>query len=138
MNKVITGICIFLLLVSCGKEDNSLIPEVPVNLSIPVNDPRINGLYNSAGKVVILEGYGYAGLILYSRSDRVIVAYDRCSTVNPEQKNKLQHLTGSIVEDKVSGALFNLEDGSPAKSPAVRSLKRYGISSNGGIILVYN
>jgi len=138
--KVFAGLSVFMMLffTSCGK-DESLIPDVPVNLNIPVNDFRISGLTTIAGKVIILEGHGVAGLILYSRlSDRVIVAYDRCSTVNPEKKNKLDLLAGSIVEDKASGAQFNLEDGSAVKAPATRSLKRYGVSSNGSTISVYN
>lgn len=138
--KALTGLSILIIFffVSCGKEDNSLIPDVPVSFSVPVNDPRISGLTTVAGKIIILDGYGYAGLILYSRSDKVIVAYDRCSTVNPEKKNKLDILTGNIVVDKASGAYFNLEDGSAAKAPATRSLKRYGVSNNGSTISVYN
>lgn len=138
--KVFAGLSVFIMLffTSCGK-DESLIPDVPVNLNIPVNDFRISGLTTIAGKVIILEGHGVAGLILYSRlSDRVIVAYDRCSTVNPEKKNKLDLVGGSIVEDKASGAQFNLEDGSAVKAPASRSLKRYGVSNNGSTISVYN
>jgi len=138
MNKIFTGlILIFSIIFSCKKEDESYIPDVPVNLNIPVNDPRISGL-NSKGNAVTIAGYGYAGLILYRRADDVIVAYDQCSTVNPFQKNKVQVLAGSIVEDKVSGALFNLEDGSPAKAPAVRPLRRYSVSNNGNIISVIN
>jgi nitrite reductase/ring-hydroxylating ferredoxin subunit len=132
------SVIMMIFFTSCGKEQ-SLIPDVPVNLNIPVNDPRINGLTTVAGKVIILEGHGIAGLILYSRlSDKVLVAYDRCSTVNPEKKNKLDLLAGSIVEDKVSGAQFNLEDGSAVKAPATRSLKRYSVSINAGTISVYN
>lgn len=138
--KVFTGLSVLLVFffTSCGKEQ-SLIPDVPVNLNVPINDFRISGLTSVTGKVVILEGYGVAGLILYSRlSDRVIVAYDRCSTVNPEKKSRLDLLAGSIVEDKISGAQFNLEDGSAVKAPATRSLKRYSVSTNGGMISVYN
>ncbi len=138
--KVFKGLAVLVILffTSCGK-DESLIPDVPVNLNVPINDFRISGLTTTAGKVIILEGHGVAGLILYSRlSDKVIVAYDRCSTVNPEKKNKLDLLAGSIVEDKASGAQFNLEDGSAVKAPATRSLKRYGVSINAGTISVYN
>lgn len=116
-----------LLLVACVKNDGSLVPDVFVNYSVPINDPGISAL-NSPGGAVVVNNYGVAGLIIYRRSDGQYMAYDRCSTVNPEQKNAVvlddPNLTAT---DPASGAKFSMYDGSPVKAPAKRSLKQYTV-----------
>lgn len=118
-------IMINLFLLSCVKDGENIIPDVPVNFSVPINDPRISRL-NGAGGAVVIDGYGYAGLIIYRKSDGEIVAYDRCSSVNPLSKCKLILGDPTITaNDPCSGAIFLLSDGSPAKAPATRPLKQY-------------
>jgi nitrite reductase/ring-hydroxylating ferredoxin subunit len=140
MTKIHLGILfiINLLLLSCVKDGANIIPDVPVNFSIPINDPRISRL-NSAGGAVIINGYGYAGLILYKRPDGVIVAYDRCSSVNPVSKCQLTLGDPTIIaNDPCSGAIFLLSDGSPAKAPATRPLKQYLVTVTSFQISVLN
>lgn len=124
------------LIQSCGK-DESYIPDIPFSINISTNE--LENIGDSPGKVVVLarQGAGVAGLVFYNNGSRIL-AYDRCSTVNPEQQNAVVFLAGSFVEDKVSGALFDLNDGSPAKAPGVRALKRYSVSVNGNFITVRN
>lgn len=130
--KYVVGLLFILILgVSCGKERN-LVPNVPVNFSSPLTDPRLSRL-STAGGAVSLTGYGVAGLIIYRRADNAYVAYDRCSTVNPEQKNPINiddpNLTAT---DPVSGAKYSLYDGSPVKAPAKTSLRQYSVTITGG------
>lgn len=116
-----------LLLVACVKNDGSLVPDVFVNYLVPINDPSISAL-NSPGGAVVVNGHGVAGLIIYRRSDGQYMAYDRCSTVNPEQKCAINlddpNLTAT---DPCSGAKFSMYDGAPVKAPAKRGLKRYQV-----------
>lgn len=116
-----------LLLVACVKNDGSLVPDVYVNFSIPINDPTISAL-NSPGGAVAINGHGVAGLIIYRRADGMYMAYDRCSTVNPEQKCQIvlddPNLTAT---DPCSGAKYSMYDGAPVKAPAKRSLKQYNV-----------
>lgn len=137
MKNVIGLLLILILGASCAKENN-LIPNVPVNFSSPLTDPRLSRL-STAGGAVSLTGYGVAGLIIYRRADNAYVAYDRCSTVNPEKKNAINiddpNLTAT---DPVSGAKYSLYDGSPVKAPATTSLRQYSVTIAGNTIQVTN
>ncbi|MHA4893130.1 Rieske (2Fe-2S) protein [Pedobacter sp. PWIIR3] len=128
---------IVILLIGCGKEQN-FIPNVPVNFSAPLTDPRLIRL-SSPGGAVALTGYGVAGIIIYRTNAGGYVAYDRCSTVNPEKACAVELDDPSFTAtDKCSGAKYLLEDGSPAKAPAKTSLKRYNTYISGNSIQVTN
>ncbi|MES2417041.1 MAG: hypothetical protein V4541_02575 [Bacteroidota bacterium] len=131
---------LFLMIVvgiSCAKEENFL-PNLPVNFSSPITDPRLSRL-SSAGGAVSLTGYGIAGLIIYRRADNAYVAFDRCSTVNPQQKNAVNIDDPSLTAtDPVSGAKYSLYDGSPVKAPAKTSLKQYTVTIAGNTLQVTN
>ncbi len=131
MRKIIGLFLVILLCISCAKENN-LIPNIPVNFSSPLTDPRLSRL-SAVGGAAIVNG-GIAGIIIY-RSANAYVAYDRCSTVNPEQKNAIVVDEPSVTAtDPVSGAKYFLEDGSPGKAPAKTSLKKYTITITGNAI----
>lgn len=130
MKYLYSVLFISLLLTSCGK-DTGYIPDVAVNLSLPLTDPRLSRL-SSPGGAVLISGYGIAGLVLYRRTDNGYAAFDRCSTVNPEQKCAVTLDDPTLtVTDPCSGAKFLLEDGSPVKAPAVRALKSYTVAISG-------
>jgi len=135
--RQITGLWLLILSIwGCAKEN--VLPDLPVNFSAPISDPRLNRLSTGGGAVAI-NGYGLAGLIIYRRIDGAYMAYDRCSTVNPEQRNPLVIDEPSITAtDPVSGAKYLLEDGSPAKAPAKSFLKRYQVILAGNTIHVTN
>ncbi|MEY5068352.1 MAG: hypothetical protein RLZ47_214 [Bacteroidota bacterium] len=127
-----------ILLCACAKDDGGRIPDVYVYYQIPVNHPSMNAL-NNAGGSVLVDGHGVAGLIIYKRLiDNKIVAYDRCSSVNPEKKCAVNIENTFTAVDPCSGAKFFLEDGSPALAPAKRALKAYGVSVNGLYLVVSN
>ena len=137
MKKLIGFLFMAILITSCAKED-TLIPDLPVNFSAPLTDPRLSRL-SSAGGAVTLNGYGVSGIIIYRRADNAYVAYDRCSTVNPEQKNAVVVDDPSLTAtDPASGAKYSLYDGSPVKAPATRSLKQYGVTIAGNTLQVTN
>jgi hypothetical protein len=127
----------FTLLAGCGKEEN-FIPNVPVSFSAPLTDPRLLRL-SSPGGAVVITGFGVAGIVIYRTTSGNYVAYDRCSTVNPERQCAVELDDPSFtVTDKCSGAKYLLEDGSPAKAPAKTSLKRYNTYISGNSIQVTN
>lgn len=132
-----TGLWLLILFsMACAKE--SLLPDIPVNFSAPLTDPRLNRL-SSAGGAVAINGHGIAGLIIYRRPDNAYVAYDRCSTVNPEKKNPVSIDDPSLTAtDPVSGAKYSLYDGSPVKAPAKTFLKRYNVIIAGNTLQVTN
>lgn len=137
MNRVIGFLIVFGLFSSCGKEQN-FVPDYPVNFSAPLTDPRLLNL-NSPNGAVSFNGYGVAGIIIYRRIDNSYAAYDRCSTVNPEQKNAVVIDDPSLTAtDPASGAKYLLNDGSPVKAPAKTSLKRYAVTIAGNTLYVRN
>ena len=134
-----SSLCLILyLFLSCSKDREERIPDVPVNFRAPLNDPRVTHL-NSAGAAVAISGHGVAGIIIYRRPDNAYVAFDRCSSVNPEKKCAVIPDDPSLTAtDPCSGAKFSLHDGTPVKAPAKRPLKQYQVNVTSFEISVYN
>ncbi len=125
-------------LMGCGKDNGSYIPSVSVNFQTSLNDPRLSRL-NSSGGAVIINGYGLAGLIIFRTGTGNYVAYDRCSSYEPEKRCAVTiDDTGLTATDPCSGSKFLLSDGSPVKTPATRSLKAYSVYVNNFNIFVSN
>ncbi|TKC04447.1 Rieske (2Fe-2S) protein [Pedobacter frigoris] len=138
MIRKLSGVFLLVLtFVGCGK-DNLVIPNVPVNFSAPLTDPRLIRL-SSPGGAVAFSDYGVAGIVIYRTTNGSYVAYDRCSTVNPQKMCAVELDEPSFtVTDKCSGAKYLLEDGSPAKAPAEIALKKYTTYIAGNTLHVTN
>jgi len=138
MSKIalLVGIC--LIFVSCGK-DPSGVPDVSFSFRVSIfGDPKYSGLSTSNGFVEV-PGYGVAGLIIYRTPFDELVAYDRCSTVNPEKECAVHvDATALTATDPCSGAIFLLLDGSAQKTPAKKPLKKYYVTESNGQISVSN
>lgn len=115
-------LCVCLL--GCGKQ-NEVVPYVPVNVIIQKGDPRYNTI-NSAGSVISFPG-GVAGIVAYNSGGN-IVAFDRCSSYQPEKLCAVVPDEGlPTATDPCSGSKFSLMDGTPVKAPATRSLRIYTV-----------
>lgn len=114
-----------ILISACGK-DGSYIPNAYVNYHITIQEFQFR---KSASGVLLVSNQGVAGLIIFQRADGVYLAFDRCSSVNPEQKCAVvPDDTGITATDPCSQSKFSLYDGSPVKAPATRSLKQYQVA----------
>jgi nitrite reductase/ring-hydroxylating ferredoxin subunit len=137
MKKVYFLLSVTMLCFSCAKNPDP-IPNVAVDFEDSLSDPRLSAL-NGAGGVVLINGYGIAGLILYREPDGSYAAYDRCSSYKPENKCAVtldpSHLT---VTDPCSGSIFSLLDGTPVKAPASVALKAYYVTVSNYEIFVSN
>lgn len=121
---------------SCVKSSD-YVPDVAVNFSAPLSDPRLSKL-TAAGGAVLISGYGVSGLVIY-RSPSGYVAYDRCSSYQPEKRCAVTLDDPALtVTDPCSGSKFSLNDGSPVKAPATRSLKSYTVNVSNNEIFVSN
>jgi nitrite reductase/ring-hydroxylating ferredoxin subunit len=121
----------------CGKGGNVL-PYVAVNFEAPLTDPRLSAL-NAPGGVVLISGYGVAGLILYREPDGTYAAYDRCSTYKPQNLCAVTLNSGHlVVTDPCSGSEWSLYDGTPVKGPASKSLQSYNVSVSNYELFVSN
>lgn len=128
---------VLIVFVSCGK-DPSGIPDVPVNFFMRLDHPNMRPI-NTPGGSVEISGYGVAGLIIYKSFFEGYLAYDRCSTVNPERRCIVKvDSTGITATDPCSKAVFSLEDGAPQKPPGEMPLKKYSVSISNNTIYVIN
>jgi nitrite reductase/ring-hydroxylating ferredoxin subunit len=109
---------------SCGKTNQSYIPNVSVSFSASLSDPRLSALSSNGGAVLLTGG---------------VAGYDRCSSYEPEKRCAVTLDSPTFtVTDPCSGAKFSLTDGSPVKAPATQSLKAYTVSIGNNLISVYN
>lgn len=89
------------------------------------------------GGVAVSNTGGVAGLIVVHRNGQYI-AYDRCSTVNPEKRCAVEvDGSGLIAIDPCTKAKWILTNGSPADI-AECPLKPYRTRIQGDVIYVYN
>jgi nitrite reductase/ring-hydroxylating ferredoxin subunit len=122
---------------SCGKSGD-LVPNVAVSFQADISDPRLSAL-NSPGGAVIIPGYGVAGLLIYREPNLSYVAYDACSSYQPQNHCAVVLDNNSLTcTDPCSGSKFSLADGTPVKAPATRSLKPYSINVSNFEIFVSN
>ena len=137
MRKLVLVILTSFYFLSCGK-GGSVVPSIPVNFQTSFTDPRVSKL-STQGGAIIVNGYGIAGLVIYRRPDGVYVAYDRCSSYQPEKKCAVTiDDTGFTVTDPCSGSKFSLEDGTPVKAPATAVLRAYQVITTQFTIQVIN
>jgi nitrite reductase/ring-hydroxylating ferredoxin subunit len=138
MRIKLTYLFILISLLSCSKDNIDRIPDVYVSYKITLQEFNIKST-NGLLLVNNQANAGVAGLIIYKRADGAFVAYDRCSSVNPQKRCAVvpddPNLTAT---DPCSGAKFSLFDGSPVKAPAQRSLKQYRVIITNFDLMVVN
>lgn len=120
---------------SCSGDSCNVVPDRSFKTNI--NQAEHIGVFSTNGWAYAKGGY--AGLIVYNMGTQAsprLIAYDRCSTVNPEQGNKVE-VDGFMIVDPVSGAKWLLIDGSPAEL-AECPLKPYRVGQSGNVFYVQN
>ena len=120
---------------SCGSGACNVVPNRSFNTRI--GQGEYVSLFATGGWAYVPGGY--AGLIVYNVGTQQaprLVAYDRCSTVNPEQGNRVE-VEGQLVVDRVSGAKWLLLDGSPA-AIAECPLRPYNVNQQGVTFVISN
>ncbi len=138
MKQLCTAFLLLFLFAACGKQGN-VVPYVAVNFPVQLNDPRYTQL-RSVGSAVTINGYGVAGVIV-ANTVNGYRAYDRCSAYEPEKRCAVTIDDNKIlVTDPCSGSKWLLQDGTPSKAPAVRSLKPYNvyIDPSGNFLTISN
>lgn len=141
MFKRIHYLIILLLLFvaqSCTKGGCNVIPTVYFKTKF--SQAEVPSAFNIGG-YAFLTG-GVSGVVVYNLGKSGVydfVAYDRCSTVNPEEKNKviLDPNNAFLLLDEASGAQWLLQDGSPVKI-AECPLRSYHVSGQGNVFYVEN
>jgi len=133
---LITGWVALLLLFSCDKDQNKIIPYVPVSFVIDLN--IVNDLM-VPGNSVYFHGVGFAGIIVYCEFQGSYYAYDAACTHEISQGCILKN-EGILATCPCCKSQFLLISGAyPAKGPAAFPLQSYHVSMLGSSKLqVYN
>lgn len=128
-----------MVLGSCQRDRNNIIPNVLVDIEININNPEYINLM-AVGGSMYLNG-GSRGIVVYRYSQDSFVAFDRHCPYNPSEAcGQVTFDTSSaiILKDNCCGSQFLLTDGSIYSGPATNSLKRYQTFFDGTILRVYN
>lgn len=114
-----------MLLAGCRKENDSQVPNVPVNITIYLSLPEYSAL-NSVGNSILING-GYKGIVVYRKSIDAFAAYDRACPFDPTTSGAILVVDSSLVQvrDNKCGSRFSLFDGSITNGPATRPLRAY-------------
>jgi hypothetical protein len=134
--KVFVLLSIAILLFSCAKEGCNVIPSVSVHHGFSQgSNPK---LFVSGGSDII-DGIGVSGTIVHNLGNDRFIAYDRCSTVNPEKRNRVELDSDNsfVIRDPASGAKWLLLDGSPMEIAAC-PLKPYAVRKAGNLYYIQN
>jgi len=125
-----------ILLVSCGKINESPVPYQKVNFIVNLN--IVNAL-NVPGNSVYFANYGYGGVIVCCEYPGSYYAFDATCTVETRPDCRVQS-EGVIAECPCCGSKYILIDnGYPVEGPATIPLKQYHVSIMNNIELrVYN
>ena len=127
-----------LVLISCS-DDAVLpdIPNVPVNIQVPVNSLQYPELRQDGG-YVYLNG-GYKGILLVRQNAATYLAFEQACPYHPTDpcaKVEVDESNLFIVDD-CCGSQFNFS-GQVTSGPATYGLKQYATALSGSILYITN
>jgi len=137
MQKLIITI-FFLSLLSCGTSDdgNTLLPNVPVNETVFLNNPSALDLKFPTGSITISGGI--AGIIIYNFDDNQFFAWDRaCPHEEPQKRCVLNVVDTFWMECSCDDIRFSILNGSP-QSGTQFSARQYRVIKNGDSLIITN
>lgn len=120
---------------SCQKEHNTIIPYVPVSLTINLN---INNALTVPGNSLLFPG-GYGGIVVYCEMPGSYYAFDATCTHEVNNTCTVEN-DGVLGTCPCCGSQFVFLSGAyPSKGPAEMPLKQYNVSQvNSFTLHVYN
>lgn len=132
---------LFLLALSCKNktsDTDSVIPNVPVNFLVNLDDNRYFNLKNDGGFVNI-SGIGVKGIILYRINATNYTAFERASPVNPYGACNIITMDPSriFLEDTCANAKFDLQ-GNSSDGVSAYPLKKYFTELNNSKLQIFN
>ena len=135
--RVLAAIIVLLLVFpGCGKDRQTAIPYVYVNLELHPNTLD----YIGVGSYKYVNG-GYRGIVIYRLLPDEFRVYERCCPFDPEKTGAQVSVDPSFftATDPVCTSKFSLLDGSPISGPSPYSLLQYRYSFDGDDrLLIYN
>ena len=131
--KKLLALILLLTLFSCdddGNDFNDLLPEVPVNQTIFLNNPEFIDLQ-------VVGGWAYAsggisGLIIYHSGINTFIAFERSAPhLRPQACSIMSVKNGLFMECPCDDSLFNILNGAPQTDGINYSARQYRVLNTG-------
>ena len=138
MQKLFIAI-LFLSLLSCSNSNdgNNLLPNVPVNETVFLNNPTNNNLLSVGGWVEIPGGI--KGIVVYHATIDSYLAYDlACPHLAPNECTKMIVEDGLNMECTCDNTMFALALGGAPQSGTQFAARQYRVIKNGNSLLITN
>jgi hypothetical protein len=135
---------LFLLQVSCKKDDNAVDPPSNVNITINPNSTEYQGINTVGGWIYIPQSLvppESRGIIVYRITQNEFMAYERTPPYEPDQCCNADGCTALIVDmpfvdDTCTGSQYQILDGSPFDGPSNIPLIRYTTYYDGLVLQI--
>ena len=113
-----------------GNEFNDLLPEVPVNQTIFLNNPEFIDL-QVVGGWAYAQG-GISGIIIYHYSSDNYIAFERSAPhLKPQLCSKMVVNNGLTMECSCDDSKFNILNGAPLTNGVDYSARPYRVLNTG-------
>ena len=121
---------LFLLQVSCKKDENIVEPPTYINITINPNSTEYQELNTVGGWTYLPATTPSRGIIVYRLTQNDFMAYDRLPPYEPDQCCNDNECTTLIVDmpmvvDTCTNSQYQILDGSPFDGPSTTPLIRY-------------
>ncbi len=137
MKRALSILLLLLIISGCRDRRNTLVPYVPVNITIDTGLPSFFPLTVPSGWVYITGGS--RGIIIYRKSQSEFVAIERHSTYEVEKQCAVNVLSdGIILDDPCSDSQWLIMDGTIVNGPANSPLLLYQTSYNPPYLSISN
>jgi nitrite reductase/ring-hydroxylating ferredoxin subunit len=130
--KNFTALLLLILLIfSCNTEDdeeNNLLPIVPVDETIFLNNPEYINLQVVGGSVETNRG-GISGIIIYHYSTNTYIAFERSAPhLRPQVCSKMTVKNGIIMFCSCDDSEFNILNGAPLTDGVNYQARQYRVA----------
>ena len=125
--------------ISCSNSDdqNPILPDVPVNITLFLNNPSNNNL-KAVGGMVEVSG-GIKGIVVYRASIDNYLAYDlACPHLSPSACTKMIVEDGLNMECTCDNTKFALALGGAPQSGTQYPAKQYRVIKEGETLIITN
>jgi len=128
----------FILIASCSKDIESSVPNVPVNITLNLDNPAYMQLNSVGGSITIVGGN--RGIIVYRKGQLEYVAIERTCAYQSTDTCAYVSIDSAIssVGCRCCGSRYQLLDGAPIKGPANASLRLYQTNLKDRYLYIYN
>ena len=137
--KKILVIILFLGIISCSntEDPNDILPDIPVNVTLYLNNPSNNNLLSVGGWVE--KTGGIKGIVVYHASIDNYLAYDlACPHLQPSACTKMIIEDGLTMKCTCDETKFALALGGAPQSGTQFPARQYRVIKNGDSLIITN